>query len=70
MKFKDRYPNAQYLDEVRMNIIKSDTEEPCFICGIPTYFHEINYQAPFCSEECIDKMRGDKMRGGKYHGNV
>ena len=63
MNFKDRYPNAQYLDEVRMNIIKSDIEEPCFICGTPTYFHEINYQAAFCSEECIDKMHGGDSCG-------
>ena len=36
--------------------VKSETKHKCCICGKFTNFIEINYQAPFCSDECVSKM--------------
>lgn len=44
-------------------VIVSDNVHKCCICGKPTQFIEINYQAPFCSDECIAEM--DKQSGVK-----
>lgn len=37
-------------------VIKAEKEYVCCICGKPTHFIEINYEAPFCSDECIHEM--------------
>lgn len=37
-------------------VIISENEHNCCICGKPTKYIEINYQAPFCSDECIREM--------------
>lgn len=38
------------------NFIVSDDDRPCCVCGRPTRFVEINYQARFCSKVCIDSF--------------
>lgn len=37
-------------------VIISDNVHKCCVCGKPTQFIEINYQAPFCSDECVAEM--------------
>jgi hypothetical protein len=53
MKFSDKYPDAEYLQEVEPSIVKFRDGEPCWICGQKTVFIEINFQAAICSEECL-----------------
>ena len=42
--------------DMKAEVIVSNNEHDCCICGKPTRYIEINYQAPFCSDECIAKM--------------
>ena len=53
MNFEIKYPDATNMEEVREGLIKSDKKRSCLVCGSPTSFVEINYQAYFCSEKCI-----------------
>jgi len=50
------FPTAKHMEEVREGLIWSKMVGPCFVCGFPTHFIEINYQGYFCSSECLDKM--------------
>ena len=49
-------------EDMKAEVIISDNEHKCCICGKPTRYIEINYQAPFCSDECISEMD----RKGRY----
>ena len=40
-------------------VIVSDVDHACCVCGKPTRFIEICYEAPFCSRKCIREM--DKL---------
>ena len=58
MKFKDyklktdKYGLKWATDEV----ILGDKECECFICHEPTKFVELNAEAHFCSDECVDEF--------------
>lgn len=52
MKFSDKYPEAKYLEQVEHSIIKAGGSYPCWHCGQPTSFADIDFGAPICSEEC------------------
>lgn len=56
MKYKDKYPSMIPISEERDNIIRSRSEQPCCVCGRLTEYVEINYEAFFCSEECLAVM--------------
>lgn len=43
-------------EDMKAEVIISDIEHKCCICGKPTRYIEINYQAPFCSDKCISEM--------------
>lgn len=56
MKYKDLYPKMKMIEEEHKSIIRSAIAQPCCICGEPTEYCEINYEAFFCSEECLSEM--------------
>lgn len=55
MKYIDKYPDMKPIHDERNGIIKCDAKYgKCHYCKNPTEFVEINYEAPFCSEECLN----------------
>lgn len=59
MKYIDKFPDMKPIFphfEERENMIRGHYEKPCIICGSPTEFIEINYEARLCSEECVAEM--------------
>lgn len=46
--------------------IKSNTEQPCCVCGKKTNLIEINYQDYFCGDECVGIMDRASVTGGRY----
>ena len=50
---------------MKAEVIISDNEHKCCICGKPTRYIEINYQAPFCSDECISEM--DRRSNAEFY---
>lgn len=59
MKYIDKFPNMKYIDDICDGMLRGQRSQPCIICGCLTEFVEINYEAHFCSEECVAKM--DRM---------
>lgn len=55
MKFERKYPNMEPGEE-KDCILKSNVLSQCEICGDLTEFIEINYEAHFCSDECVSEM--------------
>lgn len=53
MKFTDKYPDADYLSVSPDGMLRGKELLPCWHCGEPTPFVEINYEARICSEECL-----------------
>ena len=56
MKFTDKYSDMKPIDDVCNGIMRGTEMKPCLICNDPTEYIEINYEAHFCSEECVKKM--------------
>lgn len=56
MRFEEKYPNAQHLEEPESLILccKGSPPSKCWHCGTMTVFVEISFEAPLCSEECVD----------------
>jgi len=45
------------------NVIDCDTpNEPCQVCGKPSKYIEINFEAGFCSAECLMKFNDEFVR--------
>ena len=59
MKYHDRYPNMKPLEDECDNIMRGVIAGPCTWCGKPTHYIEINYEAWFCSEECLKAAEDD-----------
>ena len=54
MKFSEKYPGRGHLEEVDIGIMRvNGSPHRCCVCGKLTNYIEINYEAPFCSEECL-----------------
>ena len=47
---------------LRGNVIDCDTDEPCCVCGKPAKYIEINFEAGFCSAECLAKYNDGFVR--------
>ena len=56
MKFIAKYPDMLPMDDECNNIMRSYEFKPCAICGTPTEYIEINYEAHLCSDECVHAM--------------
>lgn len=55
MKFKRKYPNLQFNEEAD-GILKGRHIAACEVCGELTDYIEMNYEAYFCSDECVKEM--------------
>ena len=53
MKFSEKYPNMKPIHEEIDAIIRGTTLKPCHWCKSPTEYVDINYEGPFCSDECL-----------------
>ena len=56
MKYADKFPDMKPILDVCENMIRGGDTKPCLICGSPTEYIEINYEARLCSEECVAEM--------------
>ena len=56
MKFENyKLKTDQYgFKFAKEDIMLGNREYSCFTCHAPTKFIEINAEAPFCSDECVD----------------
>lgn len=55
MKYIEKFPNMVPIFEERENVIRTNRAFPCCVCGCLCDYVEINYEAYFCSEECVQK---------------
>jgi hypothetical protein len=53
VKYKDLYPNMEKIYEEKDGTIRGSEEKPCHWCKQSTEYVDINYEAPFCSQECV-----------------
>lgn len=65
MKFDDKYPRAQYLEQ-KDDVLKGDSFKVCTVCGAPTSWMEMNFQAYVCSEECCEDLWQDYVAAYNY----
>ena len=57
MKFEQKFPNAEVDFEPKdLLIFKSVTEYPCDVCKEKTTWISMSFEAPVCSEECLNKL--------------
>lgn len=58
MKYKDLYPNINPIFEeahdLNATVIKSRDYTPCHQCKEPTKCVDIDYEVPFCYQECLE----------------
>jgi hypothetical protein len=54
LKYELKYSNSSYLSEVEPGILKGEKYEPCWKCGFPTRFIDMDFQAYLCSTECLE----------------
>lgn len=60
MIFDEAFPDAPLGCEKFMDFVKLLEEpHPCFHCGRPTRWVEINYQGPLCSLDCDHAVAED-----------
>lgn len=55
MKFEEKFKDMGYLERDE-GILKGKNPVPCTICEEPTIFIDLCAEAPFCSEECLEKF--------------
>ena len=58
MKFVDKYAWVKP-GEVVGDILRCDKADNCCECGTLTPFAEVNAEAYFCSDECVEKFYHD-----------
>lgn len=56
MLYSKKYPNAKPGEEVETGLMRGYKSDSCTQCGRMTDFVEMNYEAHFCSSECIEKF--------------
>ena len=54
MLYEKKYPNATPGQEVETGVLYGANADNCAQCGRITNFVELNYQAHFCSDECVE----------------
>ncbi len=69
MKFQDKYPRTDYLEEVEPGIIREKEFLPCWHCGELNMFVEMDFEAPLCSEECSE-AKVDECHRASIKGDV
>ncbi len=56
MLLSEKYPDMKPIKEEKDGIMRGHESCPCCICGRMTEYIELNYEAYFCSDECIREM--------------
>lgn len=60
MKYIDLYPNLEPIFEEAndpyANVILGSEDKPCHSCKDLTKYVDIDYEAHFCSQECLKKF--------------
>lgn len=56
MKYIEKFPWITPIFEERENMIRVNRALPCCICGCLCDYVEVDYEAHFCSEECVEEM--------------
>lgn len=57
MLFDDRHPGVAVTfqcEDPDFEVVKLEAKNPCWHCGRPTQWVELNFEAHLCSEECVD----------------
>ena len=69
MNFDERYSDAEQGFETLPGKLHSmivklgyDGPEPCWVCGTPTTWYSISFEAPTCSEECDAQAWSDFIK--------
>ncbi len=63
MKWNDKYPTANYMDELEPGILKGgERSGPCAICKETTNWVDIAFEAYLCSEECVDQLNQEWLK--------
>lgn len=52
MNFDVKYREVPIMELGDDTYLRCEDAKPCCVCGKPTHFCEINYEAYFCSDEC------------------
>jgi len=52
MKFDKLYPEAKYLEEFPIGVVKNKEKSPCRNCGVLTYWMDLDSFVPICSTIC------------------
>lgn len=67
MLYSEKYPNAKLGEEVENGVMCGYKADNCAQCGRLTDFVEMNYQAHFCSGECIDAFDAELFKNANKH---
>ena len=70
MKYSDKYPNAEYAQNVEHGIIKGKRKDNCYVCGTLTDFIDIDFECHICSEECLDKITDEFIKASMKKGSI
>ena len=62
MLYSEKYCNAKPGEEVEYGLMRGYTLDNCAQCGRITNFIEMNYQAHFCSDECIEAFDAELFK--------
>ena len=67
MKYADKFPDMKPILDVCESMMRGRSVKSCIICGSPTEYIEINYEAHLCSEECVAEMDRRYNEAFKYY---
>jgi len=56
MKFDDRYPDTKLWEEPQESVILVIEKLPCQVCKQLTWWRDIDYLVPVCSDECLQQL--------------
>jgi len=56
MKFDDRYPDTKLWEEPQSSVILVIEKLPCQVCEQLTWWRDIDYLVPVCSDECLQQL--------------
>ena len=72
MKFEDKYPDCPMDGEPFQSMVRLLVDKmPCWHCGDLTEWVDLDFEAPLCSEECLEAkvhewMEADREATRKY----
>ena len=65
MLYSEKYPNAKPSQEVEPGVFVARVAGRCFCCKTKTVFHDLDFQAYFCSEICLKKIWDEFVKDSK-----